>query len=469
MPKTNKKSTQKIKKSSTPSKSPGKKVTSAKNSTKGAKKSSSKKKVATTSKSPKQSTKKSTKKATKKSTKKAAKKSTISTEDTINLTKTEEEQISDKFIRLPAEQKYQLELLALQQNDSYPKPVNWLLSPKMVEIYICGSKTKYPVTIDGTTQKIAITTKFYGSQDLIQKAIVTLASQRSLMLIGEPGTGKSWLSEHLSAAISGKSTYLIQGTAGTTEDSIRYSWNYALLISEGPTEQALVRSPTIKSMEEGKILRIEELTRCPQEIQDTLISILSEKIIPIPELGKDFYIMASKGFNVIATANDRDRGVNEMSAALKRRFNFLYIPVVEDLDMEKEIIDSRVHEIMAQLNFKIQIPSKILELVTTTFHDLRYGRTKEGRNLKKISSVMSVSEEISLLLDTCLHAFYFGNQAITPKDLALNFGNGLVKTEKQNIPILFEYINLIIRNRGTSNPDWKEFGEALENHLRNLS
>ncbi|MHA1610420.1 MAG: ATP-binding protein [Promethearchaeota archaeon] len=375
----------------------------------------------------------------------------------------------ESIIRLPAEQKYKEELLALQQNDSYPKPLNWLLSPKMVEIYICGSKKKYPCKIDEKTKKVTITTKFYGSTELVQKAIVTLASQRSLMLIGEPGTGKSWLSEHLSAAISGKSTYLVQGTAGTTEDSIRYSWNYALLISEGPTEQALVKSPTIKSMEEGKILRIEELTRCPQEIQDTLISILSEKIIPIPELGKDFYIMANKGFNVIATANDRDRGVNEMSAALKRRFNFLYIPVVDDPIMEKKIIESRVGDIMDQLNFKIQVPSKILDLVTTSFHDLRYGRTREGRNFKKISSVMSVSEEISLILDTCLHSFYFGDQVITPESLAHHFGTGLVKTEKQNIPILFEYINLIVMPRGRSNNVWKEFGTALEQSLRNLT
>lgn len=375
----------------------------------------------------------------------------------------------ESIIRLPAEQKYEEELLALQQNDSYPKPLNWLLSPKMVETYICGSKKKYTCKINGKTKKITITTKFYGSTELVQKAIVTLASQRSLMLIGEPGTGKSWLSEHLSAAISGKSTYLIQGTAGTTEDSIRYSWNYALLISEGPTEQALVKSPTIKSMEEGKILRIEELTRCPQEIQDTLISILSEKIIPIPELGKDFYIMANKGFNVIATANDRDRGVNEMSAALKRRFNFLYIPVVDDPIMEKKIIETRVTDIMDQLNFKIQVPSKILDLVTTSFHDLRYGRTREGRNFKKISSVMSVSEEISLILDTSLHAFYFGDQIITPKNLARHFGTGLVKTEKQNIPILFEYINLIVKPRGVSNAIWKEFGTALEKDLRNLN
>jgi len=425
-------------------------------------------------KSKKKSTK-TVKKATQKAKKatkaiKNVKKSLNDKDQDVTTTAAKDTPITDNstYLRVPAEVQYKKELIALKQNDFYPKPPNWELSPKMVEIYILGTKQKIPLTINGKKELITIKPKFYGSQSLVQKAIVTLASERALMLIGEPGTGKSWLSEHLTAAISGKSTYLIQGTAGTTEDQIRYTWNYALLIAEGPSENALVSSPTIKSMQEGKVLRIEELSRCPQEIQDTLISILSEKILPIPELGKDYYIMAKKGFNVIATANDRDRGVNEMSAALKRRFNFLYVPIVQDIKMEQKIVESRVNEIMASLNFKIQIPTKILDMLTTSFYELRNGRSINGRSFKKISSVMSTSEEISLLLDCCLHGNYFGEKKITSKDLAMLFCDTIVKNDKQNIPILYEYLNLVIKPRAKGSTNWRDFSTELTNQISKL-
>nr|MDO8115524.1 AAA family ATPase [Candidatus Sigynarchaeota archaeon] len=222
----------------------------------------------------------------------------------------------DDRLRPPAEVLQGHELAALLQNDTYPKPPNWVLSPHMVELFILGTQEKFKYTLNNTKYATSISPKFFGERSLVQKAIVTLASERALMLIGEPGTAKSWLSEHLAAAISGNSTFLIQGTAGTTEDQIRYSWNYALLVSEGPSPKSLVPSPTISAMVSGKVLRFEELTRCPQEIQDSLISILSEKVIPVPELGSEHLIFGKPGFNVIATANDRDRGINEMSAAL---------------------------------------------------------------------------------------------------------------------------------------------------------
>src|ERR671920_136095 len=111
---------------------------------------------------------------------------------------------------------------------------------------------------------------------------------------------KSWLSEHLAAAVSGTSQMLIQGTAGTTEDQIRYSWNYALLLAEGPSPKALVPSPMYRAMAEGRLVRFEEITRCPSEVQDALITLLSEKVLAVPELG--FHLAAARGFNLIATA-----------------------------------------------------------------------------------------------------------------------------------------------------------------------
>lgn len=364
-------------------------------------------------------------------------------------------------IRFPAEELYDEELRALIQNDTYPKPPNWQLSPKMVELFITGSDEQFILKKNGGQKKVKITTKFFGDRNLIQKAIVTLASERALMLIGEPGTAKSWLSEHISAAICGTSTYLIQGTAGTTEDQIRYSWNYALLVSEGPSPESLVPSPTINAMKEGKILRFEELTRCPQEIQDSMISILSEKVIPIPELGSQYLIYGVPGFNVIATANDRDRGVNEMSAALKRRFNFIYIPVIQEKTLERKIVMQRTNDLLSNIGFKIQIPEDTLDLLITVFQELRTGRSVKGGRFTPISTVMSTSEEISLLLDSAIYARFFGNQKVEPKHIALNILDSVVKDDKENLPKLKEYFNMVVRTRGSQNDTWKEFDNAF--------
>ncbi|TFG30169.1 MAG: AAA family ATPase [Promethearchaeota archaeon] len=368
-------------------------------------------------------------------------------------------------IRAPVEELHNEELRALIQNDTYPKPPNWKLSPKMVELFITGCSEQFPLKENGQSKKISISTKFYGDKNLIQKAIVTLASERALMLIGEPGTAKSWLSEHLAAAISGISTYLIQGTAGTTEDQIRYSWNYALLVSEGPSPKSLVATPTINAMREGKILRFEELTRCPQEIQDSMISILSEKVVPIPELGSQYLIYGVPGFNVIATANDRDRGVNEMSAALKRRFNFIYIPVMQQKDLEKKIVVNRTNELLSNIGFKVQIPEETLDLLITVFQELRSGQSFTGGRFQPISGVMSTSEEISLLFDSAIYAKFFGDEKIEPNHIAMIFIDSVVKDDKENLPKLREYFNLVVSTRCSTSKLWESFYTAFKKNI----
>nr|MDO8086640.1 AAA family ATPase [Candidatus Sigynarchaeum springense] len=369
-------------------------------------------------------------------------------------------------IRAPVEESRAEELLALVQNDTYPKPQNWKLSPKMVETFITGTDEEFSCTVNGQKKRVKITPKYYGDKNIVQKSIVTLASERSLMLIGEPGTAKSWLSEHLAAAISGLSTYLIQGTAGTTEDQIRYSWNYALLVAEGPTPRALVPSPTINAMRSGRLLRFEELTRCPQEIQDCMVSILSEKVIPVPELGSEYLVFGKPGFNVIATANDRDRGVNEMSAALKRRFNFIYIPVIQDKDLEKKIVLQRTGEILDRMGFEIQLPKDVLDLLVTVFQDLRSGKSGSGGRFTPISTVMSTSEEISVLIDSAIHAYFFGNKKVGAEDIAMNIVDAIVKDDKENLAKLREYLNIEVGARSSQSRVWGEFYKAMNKMSR---
>src|SRR5271154_174246 len=261
---------------------------------------------------------------------------------------------AEEVLRLPAEQVFADQLEALKQNDKDTPPDSWKLSPRSVLAYVLGGKT-LDAAIGGKKQKVEITRKFFGETAIVERAIVTLASDRALLLVGDPGTGKSWLSEHLAAAISGNSTLVIQGTAGTTEEHIKYSWNIARVIAEGPNTGNLIPSPTMVAMRSGALLRFEEITRCVPDVQDALVSILSDKAIAVPELPDANMIWANQGFNIIATANTRDQGVNELSAALKRRFNYVFIPIIADQKTEVEIVQQRSAELLERYN----IPTKL--------------------------------------------------------------------------------------------------------------
>ena len=238
------------------------------------------------------------------------------------------------LLRPHAEQVYDRELDALAKADDKPRPPSWRLSARAVVTYLMGGDLP-----DGTV----VTPKYVGPRRLIEVAVATLATDRALLLLGVPGTAKTWVSEHLAAAVSGDSTLLVQGTSGTAEEAIRYGWNYARLLAEGPTEAALVPSPVMTAMREGRIARVEELTRIPSDVQDALITILSEKSLPVPELGTE--VQARKGFSVIATANDRDRGVNDLSSALRRRFNTVVLPLPASEDEEVSIVSRRVAQL----------------------------------------------------------------------------------------------------------------------------
>src|SRR5580704_7188259 len=278
-------------------------------------------------------------------------------------------------LRQPGEILFAEELDALIKAEKHPVPAGWRMSPRSVLTYICGGKCG----------KLDITPKYIGHQRLVEIAISTLVTDRALLLLGEPGTAKSWLSEHLAAAINGDSTKVVQGTAGTTEEQVRYTWNYAMLIARGPSPEALIKSPIFRAMESGTLARFEEITRCAAEVQDALISLLSEKRISVPELATE--VPAAKGFSVIATANTRDRGVNDMSAALKRRFNMVVLPTPATLEIEVDIVRKRVLELGANLELRAAPPAEdAVTQVVTIFRELRAGQTLDGKNKIKVPS-----------------------------------------------------------------------------------
>ena len=345
---------------------------------------------------------------------------------------------STSLLREHAEQQFAAEIAELEKVDKRHRPPNWKLSPWAVTTYLLGGELE---------NGFEISPKYIGDRRIIEIAVATLTTDRALLLIGVPGTAKSWVSEHLSAAISGDSTLLIQGTAGTSEEAIRYGWNYAKLLADGPSMGALVSSPLMRAMENGKIARVEELTRIPADVQDTLITILSEKTLPIPELGSE--VQANKGFSVIATANDRDKGVNDLSSALKRRFNTVVLPLPKTAEEEVEIVQRRVESLGRALELPAEPPALTeIRRIVTVFRELRSGVTEDGKTkIKSPSSTLSTAEAISVVNSGIALAAHFGDGNLGASDVASGLIGAVIKDPVQDQLVWREYLETVVKER----------------------
>ena len=351
------------------------------------------------------------------------------------------------LLREHAENQFAEELAELGKVDKRQRPPNWKLSPWAVMTYLMGGK------LDNGFE---VSPKYIGDKRVIEIAIATLTTDRALLLIGVPGTAKSWVSEHLTAAISGDSKLLIQGTAGTSEEAIRYGWNYAKLLADGPSMGALVASPLMRAMEDGKLARVEELTRIPADVQDTLITILSEKTLPIPELGEE--VQANKGFSVIATANDRDKGVNDLSSALKRRFNTVVLPLPKTVEEEIEIVKKRVESLGKALELPAEPPAlEEIRRIVTVFRELRSGITEDGKTkIKSPTSTLSTAEAISVVNSGMALAAHFGDGNLSASDVASGIIGAVIKDPVQDKVVWREYLETVVKERD----DWKDLYRA---------
>ena len=350
-------------------------------------------------------------------------------------------------LRPHAESLHAAELTALAAHDNRTRPTSWKLSPWAVVDFLLG--TTLP---DGTE----VVPKYFGSRRIIEVAVSTLVTDRALLLLGVPGTAKTYVSELLAAAISGDSTLLVQGTSGMSEDALRYGWNYARLLAEGPSEAALVASPIMRAMAEGKIARIEELTRIPSDVQDALITVLSEKTLPIPEISRE--VQAVEGFNVIATANDRDRGINELSSALKRRFNTVVLPLPATLEEEVNIVTTRVAQMGKQLTLPPEAaPIQQIQRLVTIFRELREGKTLDGvAKIKSPSSTLSTAEAISVIHSGQALAVHFGDGELRAHDLASGIVGAIVKDPTADTLVWKEYLQTVVKGR----KEWSDLYRA---------
>jgi MoxR-like ATPase len=351
------------------------------------------------------------------------------------------------ILRRHAEDLFAQELEELKKQDNEKTPVNWKLSPQSVVTYLMGGKLK---------NRFEVSPKYIGNKRLMEIAVATLTTDRALLLYGLPGTAKSWVSEHLAAAISGDSTLIVQGTAGTGEEAIRYGWNYARLLAEGPTEKAIVETPVMRAMKDGKIARVEELTRIGADVQDALITILSEKSLPIPELNTE--VQSIRGFNIIATANNRDKGVNELSSALKRRFNTVILPVPDSMDEEIDIVKRRVESYSKVMELPAEPPAlQEIRRIVTIFRELRNGVTEDGKTkIKMPSGTLSTAEAISVVNNGLSMAAYFGDGQLKPNDLAAGIIGAIIKDPVQDKIVWQEYLETVVKPR----EGWKDIYRA---------
>ena len=352
-----------------------------------------------------------------------------------------------ELLRQHAEQLFAEELEALTQADTHPVPTGWNMSPWAVVTYLMGG-----ILPNG----FEVSPKYIGNKRLMEIAVATLTTDRALLLYGLPGTAKSWVAEHLAAAVSGNSTLLIQGTAGTSEEAIRYGWNYAMLLAEGPSAQALVETPMMRAMQTGKIARVEELTRITADVQDTLITILSEKTMPVPELNTE--IQATQGFNVIATANNRDKGVNELSGALKRRFNTVILPTPATMEEEIDIVRRRVESTSKVLELPAELPAlEDIQRIVTIFRELRSGVTDDGKTkLKMPTATLSTAEAISVVNSGMALSGHFGDGTLSANDVASGLVGAIVKDPVQDSVAWKEYLETVVKTRD----GWKDMYRA---------
>jgi MoxR-like ATPase len=352
--------------------------------------------------------------------------------------------------RPPAEILYAAQLAQLQAQDGDIKPPGWALSMKAARSFILGDAS------------LNIPAKIVAPASSIERMLVTLATGRGLMLVGEPGTAKSLLSELLACALSGVSTLTIQGGAAITEDQIKYGWNYALLINEGPSPRALVPAPLYLGMQQGKIVRFEEITRAPLEVQDCLLGMLSDRVMAIPELSDEHGMLyAREGFNIIATANTRDRGVNEMSAALKRRFDFETVFPILDFERELQLVADSAAQLLVRSGIPKTIPPQVLELLVSTFRDLRGatdGKSAPGEAMDRLNAVMSTAEAVNVAHAVGVRAWFLEQREGNPADVVDCIAGTVVKDNADDHAKLRRYFEQKVGKRTEAH--WRAFYEA---------
>ncbi|PLW67148.1 AAA family ATPase [Pseudohalioglobus lutimaris] len=356
--------------------------------------------------------------------------------------------------RLPAEIYYADELKRLRDQDPWPKPPGWSLSPRAVEAFVLGDSSQQT------------TAKFVAPSEIVTRVIISLATQRGAMLVGEPGTAKSWLSELICAAICDDSTLIIQGGAIETVQQLLYTWNTAILERQGPCLEALIPGPMYRGMERGLLVRYEEIARSSPALQDALLSIMSERSINIPELaGEQGTLYARDGFNLVATSNTTDVGVNEMSSALKRRMNFETIRPIKSVDDEIGVVMREAEKALLASGVDVRPDEDIVRALVVIFHELRNGQSLDGRSTDRLASaVMSTAEAVSVAHAMGVHAYYYRDGKMQAEDFTDFLVGAAIKDNSADLKRMNHYFETEVAVK--EGPLWRTIHQRWQTSFR---
>ena len=181
-------------------------------------------------------------------------------------------------------------------------------------------------------------------------------------------------------------------------------------------------------------MRFEEITRCPLEVQDSLLSVLSDRVLAIPELaGEAGMLFAREGFNVIATANTRDRGVNEMSAALKRRFNFETVFPIRSADEELALVKRESAKLLARRAFRRRLPTTCCRCSSPASASCASAVTADGSGIEPLTSAMSTAEAVSVAHAIGVRGHFLRGDAGRPEDIVECLAGAAAKDNKDDL------------------------------------
>jgi hypothetical protein len=179
----------------------------------------------------------------------------------------------------------------------------------------------------------------------------------------------------------------------------------------------------------------------------------------VPELPDDRRtLFARAGFNVIATANTRDRGVNEMSAALKRRFNFETVQPIADIREEIVLVQRETERLLSRAAIPVSMPPDVTEVLVTTFRELRTSKTLEGKGLEPVSSVLSTAEAVSTGFASAVHAYFYDDGTVRPAHLVQHFLGTVLKDSPDDLEKVKHYFQHVVKKRNS--PAWQQLYDA---------
>jgi len=171
----------------------------------------------------------------------------------------------------------------------------------------------------------------------------------------------------------------------------------------------------------------------------------------VPELPNDAdrSLYARAGFSLIATANTRDRGVNDMSAALKRRLNFETIRPIRDLKSEMELVQRETGRLLETAGIPVRLPEDLTALLVTVFHELRNG-SADGQAFEAPATVMSTAEAVSVGFAAAMQSYYYPtgrDDGPAAGELLSHITGAVLKDEPNDVKKLRHYLDHIVKKR----------------------